>query len=86
MDERGAAGAFRAEDSRDGAAGEASGDGVERGEAGGEAVAGRCVWTQCERGDTSGVWVHASSPFLRLSYCGRAMSDCQEYRRVGFVW
>ena len=98
MDERSAAGAFRAEDFRNGAAREALSltlceQGIQRREAGGEAFPDFGVRTKSERSDASGVWVHANSPFLRHSYFAHLEGSCQEYSAhsvvvhgIGFDW
>jgi hypothetical protein len=83
MDERGAAGAFRAEDFRDSAARETLSlslceQSIQRRDAGGEAFPDFRVRAQSKRSDASGVWVHAISPFLRLSYFAHLQWSCQE--------
>jgi hypothetical protein len=52
--------------------------GIEWRDAGGEAFPDFGVRTESERSAASGVWVHAISPFLRLSYFAHLVWCCQE--------
>src|SRR5437588_8866326 len=68
MDQRSAAGAIWADDSRDSSAGESIDDGVESRQTCGEGFPDSGFRTESESSAKSGARVHAISPFLRLMY------------------